>query len=277
MSYSPKTGLVYIPYMQLGARFTESRSASGAVSAGDPATALIAPGPDDGRGALLAWDPARERAAWRMPLPVLWNGGTLATAGNLIFQGSADGYLSAYEAASGRCLWRFNAGLGIIAAPISYAVGGRQYVSVLVGYGGSAAIVSQFMNVGWRFGTPPRRLLTFTLDGKAALPPSPPPDLTVHAVDDPSFRIDAAAVAAGRALYGVCGLCHGADLIAVGGPAPDLRASRIAANPDSLWAVLHDGVLLPNGMPRFETLTHEQVMDIYAYIRAGARAAVAAP
>ena len=79
-----------------------------------------------------------QKARWKVPLDTFWNGGMLATAGDLVFQGTADGYFSAYDASDGKRLWRFNAGLGIIAAPISYSVGGKQYVSVLVGYGGSA-------------------------------------------------------------------------------------------------------------------------------------------
>ena len=180
--------------------------------------------------------------------------------------------LFAYDAATGRRLWSFNAGLGIVAAPMSYAVGGSQYVSILVGYGGSTWTMSQFMSVRWKFGTP-RRLLTFKLGGRARLPPSADPDMTVKALDDPSYRLDPQSVVAGRALYGACAVCHGRELVSPGAPAPDLRASRVALDPDSLWRVVHGGALLPRGMPRFETLTREQVMDIYAYIRAGAREA----
>ncbi len=274
MSFSPQTGLVYIPYMQLATRFSTLKAASGALTFGGVSDELIAPGPGDGKGALIAWDPVRQRAVWRIPRSTLWNGGTLATAGDLVFQGTAGGYLSAYDAASGKRLWRFNAGLGIIAAPDSYSVGGKQYISVLVGYGGSAAIGSQFMNVGWKF-TQPRRLLTFALGGTAALPPSPPPDPTVHPVDVPGLKLDPAAVSAGHALYLACSICHGKNLVAAGGPAPDLRESRIAMSPDGLWTVLHKGALLSKGMPRFGQLTRKQVMDIYEYIRAGARAALA--
>jgi quinohemoprotein ethanol dehydrogenase len=60
-------------------------------------------------------------------------------------------------------------------------------------------------------------------------------------------------------------------LVSSGAPAPDLRESQLAVNPDSFWTLLHDGPLLQNGMPRFETLTREQAMQLYAYIRAGAR------
>ena len=153
---------------------------------------------------------------------------------------------------------------------------GKQYVSVLVGYGGSASIGSNIMHAGWKYGAQPRRLLTFALDGKAVLPPSPPPDMRVKAVDDPSIVIRDADVAAGRDMFLACAVCHGRDLLSAGGPAPDLRESRLALDPDAFWTVVHDGALIERGMPRFDTLTREQVMQIYAYIRAGAREAIAA-
>jgi quinohemoprotein ethanol dehydrogenase len=275
MSFSPRTGLVYIPTMQAGAHFSKGAPEPGAVSVGGLSIGWAKGDPQDGRGALLAWDPVRQRARWQVPLATIWNGGTLATAGDLVFQGTADGYFSAYDASSGERLWRFNAGLGIIAAPISYSAGSRQYVSVLVGYGGSASIGSNLMHVGWKYGAQPRLLLTFGLDGKALLPPSAPPDMRVKALDDPSFEIRDADVAAGRGLFIACAVCHGRDLVSAGAPAPDLRESQLALNPDSFWTVVHEGTLIEHGMPRFEMLTREQVMQIYAYIRAGARAALA--
>jgi len=222
----------------------------------------------------LAWDPIGQKARWKAQLNTFWNGGTLATAGDLVFQGAADGYFSAYNASTGQRLWRFDAGLGIIAAPISYSAEGKQHVSVLVGYGGAASIGSNLMHVGWKYGAQPRVLLTFGLDGKAVRPPSTSPDMTVKAVDDPSVQIRDADVAAGRDLFLACAVCHGRDLVSAGAPGPDLRESRVALDPDALWTVLHDGALLQSGMPRFETLTREQVMQIYAYIRAGAREAL---
>ena len=274
MSFSPRTGLVYIPYMQVGAHFSKGKPEPGDVSVGGLSIGWVKADPQDGKGALLAWDPVRRRARWKSPLDTLWNGGTLATAGDLVFQGSADGYFSAYDAFAGERLWRFNAGLGIIAAPVSYLAAGKQYVSVLVGYGGSAAIGSNIMHVGWKYGAQPRLLLTFGLDGKALLPPSAPRDMRVKAVDDPSFQIRDADVAAGRGLYIACAACHGRDLVSAGAPAPDLRESQVALNPDRFWTAVHEGVLIQRGMPRFEMLTREQLMQIYAYIRAGAREAL---
>ena len=274
MSFSPRTALVYIPYMQVGARFSKGTPEPGAVSVGGLSIGWAKADPQDGKGALLAWDPIGQRARWKAQLNTFWNGGTLATAGDLVFQGAADGYFSAYNASTGQRLWRFDAGLGIIAAPISYSAGGKQYVSVLVGYGGAASSGSNLMHVGWKYRAQPRVLLTFGLDGKAVRPPSTPPDMTVKAVDDPSVQIRDADVAAGRDLFLACAVCHGRDLVSAGAPGPDLRESRVALDPDALWTVLHDGALLQSGMPRFETLTREQVMQIYAYIRAGAREAL---
>ncbi len=276
MAFSPKTGLVYIPYMQAGVHFWKGMLETGAVNVGGLNIKDVEADPLDGKGALVAYDPVHEKVVWKAPHDFIWNGGVLATAGGLVFQGTADGVVYAYDASTGRRLWQFNAGLGIIAAPMSYAVGGKQYVSVLVGYGGSAAIWGSLMNVGWKFGAQPRRLLTFALDGKAALPPSAPRDLAVHAVDNPSFAPNPKDVAVGHAMFIACAPCHGRDLVATGGPGPDLRESHIALDPNAMWTVVHDGALLQHGMPPFPMVTHEQVMQIYAYIRATAREALTA-
>ena len=95
--------------------------------------------------------------------------------------------------------------------------------------------------------------------------------MTVHAVDDPSIKLDPADVAAGHALFLACAVCHGRNLVSSGGPAPDLRESNIALREDGLWSVLHDGVLMQQGMPRYDAFTRDQVRQLYAYIRSGAR------
>ncbi len=272
-SFDPKTGLIYIPYMQLGVRFVKGHPVPGGVFVGGIGIKDYEADPMDGKGALIAWDPVRQKAAWKVQQDTIWNGGAMATAGDLIFQGAADGDLSAYNAKSGQRLWKFYAGMGIMAAPMSYAVNGKQYVSVLVGYGASAAIYGEVMNVGWKY-TGPRRLLTFAIDGKATLPPAPPRDLTVHPVDNPAFKIDPADVAAGHDLIMACAPCHGRNLVSAGGPAPDLRESQIALDPDSFSSVVHDGALMQNGMPRFP-FTKPQLTQIYAYIRSRARETLA--
>lgn len=273
MAYSPRTGLVYIPYMQIGTKFMRGAPTAGAINAGglsmsyaEPVDAL------DGKGALVAWDPVRQQRRWIVPHTTLWNGGVLATAGNLVFQGAGDGYLYAYDAVTGRQVWKFNAGLGIMAAPMSFSVGGKQYVSVLVGYGGSAAPTSDYMNVGWKF-SQPRWLLTFVLGGKAKLMPTPRPNTAIAALDDPAITFDPKDVAAGRLLGLRCIGCHGRNFVGAGGAGPDLRESPIALDRDAFWSVLHDGALLERGMPRYPALSREQAMQIWAYIRSEARKA----
>jgi quinohemoprotein ethanol dehydrogenase len=272
MSYSPRTGLVYIPIQQIGARFAKNGKAS--ENAFNVMGLLLEPiikKPGDGHGYLVAWNPVTQKEAWRVQNKNLWNGGTLALAGGLVFQGTAEGTFNAYDARTGQRLWQFNAGLGIVGAPISYSVGGKQYVSVLVGYGGTTAAYGDFMNVGWKFGAQPRRLLTFAIDGKAKLAPSPGPDMKVHAVDDPALVLNEADVQAGKAVSVQCAACHGIGFQATGTPGPDLRESGIALRLDTLTQLLRSGALMSQGMPKFDNLTDEQIRQIYAYLRAKAR------
>jgi quinohemoprotein ethanol dehydrogenase len=276
MSFNPGTGLVYIPFMQLGAKYSTD-VAVGEFSFGGVTPRAHKETPEDGTGAVLAWDPVQQKERWKVPRKTIWNGGTLTTAGNLVFQGAADGMFTAYDATDGKQLWQFNAGLGIISAPISFAVKGKQYVSVLVGYGGTASALSPIMKVGWKYGRQPRRVLTFKLDGKEALPPSPPPDFTVNAVDVPSLKIDEETLEKGRMLHIMCMACHGPNWHSAGTPGPDLRESKAALSEEYVWNVLHEGLLMQRGMPRYEQLTRSQVHALYVAIRASARETLGIP
>lgn len=274
MSYSPATGLVYIPIQQIGARFSRAGGSENAFNVMGLIIEPIVKKPGDGKGQLVAWDPVAQKERWRVQHEHLWNGGTLATAGGLVFQGTADGWFNSYDARTGKRLWRFNAGLGIIAAPMSFSHNGKQYISVLVGYGGTTAAYGPFMNVGWKYGAQPRRLLTFVLDGKAKLAPSPPPDFRVYAVDDPKLAINESDIAAGRALFIRCASCHGVGAQSTGTPGPDLRESGIALNLESFSQLLKTGALMERGMPRFEMLSDREIRQLHAYVRARAREAL---
>ena len=269
MSFDPRAQMLYIPYMQLGLQFIKRPDVPGGLVM-EPAIK----DPEDGKGALLAYDPVAQKAKWKVPHPFMWNGGTLATAGGLVFQGTADGFISAYEAKAGKRLWKFNAGLGIIAPPMSYSVHGKQYVSVLVGYG-TTNVLGSAMNIGWKYGAQPRRLLTFALNGNAKITPSSPRSMVVHPLDDPTLKISFEDAKAGQSIFGGnCASCHGRDAVSAGAPAPDLRESPIALQADSLWQVVNGGALEKRGMPPFTDLTREQVNQIHAFIRARARAAL---
>jgi quinohemoprotein ethanol dehydrogenase len=284
-SYNPGTGLVYIPYMQVGATYSRSARAEESLLSdrtlikfrlGVEAHAQLDPAdPLDGKGSLLAWDPVAQKLRWRVDHPFYWNGGTLSTAGNLVFQGLSTGQFLAYDATSGAKLWSFDAKLGIIAPPISYAVAGKQYVAVLVGYGGDAAGEIAGMSQGWKYGEQPRRLLAFALDGHAVLPNTPPADFSVNALDDATMSLDPKRVARGEFQYtglglGTCELCHGDGLDAMG-LAPDLRESAVAFDRTAFSALLKSGALVNHNMPKFDDLSDEQIEDLYQYIRAGAR------
>ena len=79
--------------------------------------------------ALLAWNPVTQKPAWKITTPAPWNGGTLVTAGGLVFQGHIDGTFNAYDATTGKQVWSYPAGNAVLGAPISYSVNGTQYIS----------------------------------------------------------------------------------------------------------------------------------------------------
>ena len=281
MSYNSVTGLAYIPAIRIGATYAPSeeaeetlRKSMGRVQSSQGVDSIPLADTSEGvakRGSLIAWDPRRQAAAWKIDFPVEFNGGTLSTRGNLVFQGLSDGHVVAYTADSGRKLWSFDAKLGVMAPPMTYAVDGKQYVSVLVGYGAGGGETDVLGNMGWKYGSHQRRLLTFALHGSASLPNSAPPQYSVDLLDDPSLNLDAARIKAGGILFDqFCAGCHGGGVVANGG-APDLRASPVALNHEPFATVLSKGLLVGHGMPQFDDLSAEEVASVYEFIRSRAR------
>jgi quinohemoprotein ethanol dehydrogenase len=252
-SFSPKSGLVYVPTTEL----PESNADGDA-----PA--------DAGKSALLAWDPVKQQARWAVPTPGAFSGGALSTAGDLVFQGQADGYLTAYSAAEGRRVWAFYTATAALGAPISYSVGKRQYISILNGptQGMAGSLGAMSAKFGWDSRAHPRRLLTFVLDGAGKLPPTPSPTFA-QPVDGNDVVLDDALVKEGGQLFAKCQWCHGAGAIA-GGGAPDLRASLSPLVAASFASVVRTGNEV-RGMPRFEELTDRELEALRQYIRARAR------
>ena len=284
MAFNPLTGLTYIPYMKIAATYADATGADAFKDlADDQRKSFVLAGismrfpvidQDDGTGALLAWDPIARKIRWRVNYPSMWNGGTMSTAGNLVFQGTADGHLRAYDARDGQQLWDFDAKLGISASPITYEYDGIQYVSIAVGYGGTSNVLSNLPLPGWKFNLQPRRLLTFALGKTANLPPTAGPDSSLHALDDPHLSIDARQAQAGMSLYGkACVGCHGANLVSTGSPAPDLRESRIALRWEDFDALLKTGALASQGMPQFDDFSDAERYSLFMYIRDRAREA----
>jgi quinohemoprotein ethanol dehydrogenase len=276
MSFNPATGLVYIPTIHQAHLFTDKdvkldtwaspnwRANAPTEGMGVDSSKLVgAPS-----GSLQAWDPVAKKRVWEVPMSTVWNPGTLTTAGNLVFQGRADGAFVAYDARSGKELWRNQMGLGIAAPPITYAIDGRQYVALLVGWGSAAATASESAALGWAYKAQMRRLVAFSLDGARTLPPQPPPRVPTP-IDAPFFEVDVAKAHIGESLYGQCAFCHGPDAIS-GGLAPDLRASPVVLTKEAFADVLRSGSRRPFGMPSYQNLSDAQLEALRHFIRAQA-------
>ncbi len=273
MSYNPEIGLTYIPTMHLSATFSDEGVdheswQSSTFGEGDALGVAYEVEEDPGSvmSTLQAWDPVRGEAAWEIPLGGKWNAGTMTTTGNLVFQGRASGDFVAYDARSGEVLWTFNVGLGISAPPVTYSIDGKQYVSILVGWGGGASGLGGPTEVrhGWAYGVHPRRLISFSLDGDVELPELPPP--MIPEPIDLDFEVDPALAQRGQAEYSKCRSCHGFGAISTG-MAPDLRVSAVVGSDFAFGAVVRDGSLIDNGMPVFSEMTDDELLALRHYVR----------
>jgi len=141
-AFSPNTGLVYIPHQNL---CMDEEGIEANYIAGTPYVGMnvrMYGGPGGNRGEFLAWDPVNGQKVWAIPekFPV-WSG-ALATAGDVVFYGTMDGWFKAVDAHSGNLLWQFKCGSGIIGQPITYrGPDGKQYVAILAGVGGWAGAI----------------------------------------------------------------------------------------------------------------------------------------
>ena len=265
MSFSLKTGLMYIPANNTMMPYLADNEFKGSefgMQLGIDSGTVSLPADKTARqqamdattGMLLAWDPVAQKERWRVSHPGPSNGGTLSTAGNLVFQGTAGGEFRAYAADTGRQLWSFAAQTGVIAAPMTYAIDGEQYVAILVGWGGLWDLNTGIL--AGKSGPTPNisRLLVFKLGAKGKLPPPPP--LRELVLDPPAFTGTAAQVARGQALYGqYCTACHG-DAAIAGQLNPDLRHSPTIGRTEAIRAIVIDGALKHNGMVSFKQVVN---------------------
>ncbi|MDX2235331.1 MAG: PQQ-dependent dehydrogenase, methanol/ethanol family [Hyphomonadaceae bacterium] len=276
MSFSPRTGLVYIP-VQITSGAYEAAPAFRRRPVGQNVAIAMPEFPEDQldairaatTGQLLAWDPVAQKARWSTPHDYFLNGGTLATAGDLVFQGVAEGALIAYNAATGEKVWSYNTHTGVIAPPISYRVGADQYIAVMVGYGGAGALVGRIVPNRPRL---PGRLMVFKLGGTATAPPYDP---ALPAPIDVRGMTSTGDIEAGMAEYNqTCGVCHGANASVA--YTYDLRRSPALGDPEAWRSIVLDGVLAQQGMIGFsEILSPADAENIRAYVLRQARKAQA--
>jgi PQQ-dependent dehydrogenase (methanol/ethanol family) len=289
MSFSPATGLVYIPIHSQEFIFNDEPSFAPTglayntairrgSQAADPAARAAASQASlmSSRGRLIAWDPVTQREVWGAERDGPANGGALSTAGSLVFQGTGTGQFFALDAENGATLWSTETQTGVVAAPISYEVAGVQYVAVLVGRGGSWSMAGDEASSKGNDLPNISRLLVFALDGTAELPPAPP--RVVRALAPPPATASAEMVAHGETVYGTyCGRCHGRAGAANFGILPDLRYSAMLGTSEAWAAVVVDGQLAANGMASFaEVVSADDTEAIRAYVIAQAHAALAA-
>ncbi len=268
MAYSPKTGLVYIPASEDGmffgqppnrTYFNDSRSWNTGIGF-DPNNKMhIDSMAGRNFGKLIAWDPVTQKEKWNYWQKSVWNAGVLASS-DLIFQGNAEGEFIAFDAKTGQVLWKFPINSGIIAAPISYAIDGKQYVSILVGWGGVRGLWSKFTDQ-----INPGTLYTFALGGNAKMPefPAEPQE---QLVDLDVTATPKQVENGGQLFQRYCSVCHQMILFPGGGSIPDLTYSTPQVF-QSFQQIVGEGTLLALGMPKFgDRLTNTDISDLKAFI-----------
>lgn len=282
MSYSPDTGLVYIPAnnipgvhrldKQFGKRNSYWRNGTDWLDTAPPEDPEGFKAAEESIfGELIAWDPVTQQPRWKVDFPNVWNGGLLSTAGGLVFQGNAEGKFVAYKDDDGKILWDYDTVGGIIASPVTYTIDGKQYVAIMSGWGGGYGSASGKLGTRSAGSNKQARLMVFALGGSAALPEETP---VTRSVDTAvlAFEVDADKALAGKSLYmHNCHFCHGVGVVSPSS-IPDLR--YLSEGKHQLFKnIVLDGLFQVNGMPSFEgRLNEEEVSAIQQYILQRAQA-----
>lgn len=261
-SYNPKTGLVYIASHDQGTLFQSAGRNFDSSTIEGFSYYWMLPSGFEAKGSLQGWDPVKQKRVWQVPVSGPIGPGTLTTAGKLVFHGQANGDFVAYDATTGERLWSQNLGLGITAPPITYTIGGRQYVAQLIGYGSSHTSFPEAKKFGWQYRYQMRRLVVFSLEGNTTLPPQPPAQ-PFTALNCPDTRADRVLADQGAANFGQCGLCHGGSL------APNLYASPVVCSKEAFnMTVRHGRPTLR--MPPFKNMSDDDIEALRHYIRSEA-------
>jgi PQQ-dependent dehydrogenase (methanol/ethanol family) len=275
MSYNPGTGLVYIPVLDIPANYGPDAGfvyRAGVTNLGIDGIVGGLPDSQAERdamrplvsGRLVAWNPKTQSEAWRVEHSGSWNGGTLTTAGNLVFQGTADGKLKAFNADDGQELWSFATQTGVVAPSMTYEIDGEQYLSVNVGWGGAFALVfGEFVqteslpNVS--------RVLTFKLGSTGSLPEAD--WRPAVSFDPPQQTANAETIHRGHRIFqDTCMGCHGLNAVS-GLLIPDLRGSALLHDQMGWDSVVLKGSLRNKGMAAFgDILDEQESVALRAYV-----------
>ncbi|MGV3590677.1 MAG: PQQ-dependent dehydrogenase, methanol/ethanol family [Gammaproteobacteria bacterium] len=264
MSYSPETGLVYIPS-------TTHRSLVGSIDAREEHLKEFPDTVQSFTGRLVAWDPVAQKEVWRSEefinprggVQVI--GGALATAGNLVFNGNLPKQeFVAYRATDGERLWSFDTKTAVFPGAVSYEIDGEQYVAIAVG--GPVQ--------GGYYAPNGARMLVFKLGGNLVLPDLP--EFTERPIAPPPQFADAATITQGQAVFEErCQLCHGR-----GGAArssfPDLRSAPALHDQALFDSIVLGGILSEKGMASFrDYIDSEDTKALRAYVISLAEQALA--
>ncbi len=247
MAFHPELGLSYIPVVDAPSVL---KARGDGTFSDDTAVFTEVDGKAHSPGKLVAFDPVTQSARWTVDHALPYNGGVMATAGNLVFQGNAEGRFEAYAADTGATLWSVQTGTAINAAPASFALGGSQFVLIPVGAGGGVQFYYPDMHAGTD-AKGPTRLMAFSLAGKVAMPAAVSDNRRLP--EQPELSASRETILRGAAMYAEnCKACHGLNGVArYGGSVPDLRyASR---ETHALWnGIVIGGANRAAGMPGFE-------------------------
>jgi len=286
MSYSRRTGLVYIPVTESSTGFQSADPKTfevknprvyntGTISSSQQITDLYAqPGaPQRGniRSYLEAYDPVNQKIVWKTPNKIYGASGTMVTASDIVFTGNHDGEFAAYDARTGRQIWRAPTQARVVASPSTYVIDGEQYVALLVGARGlpdgvPRTVASSANN---------SRILVFKLGGTAKLPttavagaPGAAAAATpVRGLNPPLLTGNNEQVIDGLTSYGkFCAGCHGANALA-DKTAPDLRMSIYLRDLTGWKGAVIGGSKISTGMPSFKgTLDDDDAENIWHYV-----------
>jgi len=276
-AFNPETGLVYIAtqrayfVMRTAENFVPNPQGTNLGIDMGASFVYMRDNPDAPRefvGYVTAWDPVAGKAVWKSEEHDGPTGGVLSTGGGLVFSGGGNNTneFRAYDTVSGQKLWSFDTQTGMVAAPITFELDGKQYVAASVGIN----------SAGNYYAPNYSRLLVFAIDGAAVLPT--PVSFTAPQLNPPPLTASAEEVAAGQQHYNAnCAICHGNGGAARGANFPNLLVSPMLNAQEAFDSIVLQGVRQERGMVSFaDRLQPADTSAIRAYLISRAQEQLAA-